>query len=137
MKVRPLERNCTFIKEDGTGCGAPRLTDGEFCFWHSPDHATERAEAARLGGLRRRREKTVAAAYDLEGLDGLQQVRRLVNIAALDTLGLENAVARNRTLAYLAMVLLKTLEVGELQERLEALEGAVIPRLRPVPGRKR
>jgi len=43
---------------------------------------------------------------------------------------LENSVARSRTLAYLAQVALKTLEVGEFEARLEALEATVGPRLR-------
>jgi hypothetical protein len=56
------------------------------------------------------------------------QIRRLLEVAVLDTLSLENSIARSRTLAYLAQVALKTLEVGELQERLQALEAAVRPR---------
>ena len=50
---------------------------------------------------------------------------RDAEIAALDTLSLENSVARSRTLAYLAQVALKALEVGTFEERLRALEGTV------------
>jgi hypothetical protein len=96
---------------------------------HSPDHAEEMAEARRLGGLRRRREKTVSGVYDFDGLTDVAQVQRLLEIACLDTLSLENSVARSRTLAYLAQVALKALEVGELAERIEALERLVSPRL--------
>lgn len=123
------ERVCQALKEDGSRCEAPPLVDEDFCFWHSPKHSEEVAEAGRLGGLRRRREKTVAAAYDLEGLDTVSQVRRLLQIAVMDTLGLENSIARSRVLAYLAQVALKTLEAGALQERLAALEVAMGPRL--------
>ena len=123
------ERVCQATKDDGSRCEAPPLVDEDFCFWHSPKHAEEVAEAGRLGGLRRRREKTVAAAYDLEGLDTVPQVRRLLQIAVMDTLGLENSIARSRVLAYLAQVALKTLEAGALQERLAALEVAMGPRL--------
>jgi hypothetical protein len=55
-------------------------------------------EAQRLGGLRRKRERTVAAAYDLAGLDDIGAVRRVLEIAVLDTLGLENSVARSPVL---------------------------------------
>ena len=123
------ERVCQAFKEDRSRCEAPPLVDEDFCFWHSPKHSEEVAEAGRLGGLRRRREKTVAAAYDLEGLDTVSQVRRLLQIAVMDTLGLENSIARSRVLAYLAQVALKTLEAGALQERLTALEAAMGPRL--------
>ena len=59
----------------------------------------------------------------------MAQVQRLLEIAASDTLSLENSVARSRTLAYLAQVALKALEVGELAERIDALERLVAPRL--------
>jgi hypothetical protein len=96
---------------------------------HDPAHAEEMAEARRLGGLRRRREKTVSGAYEFDGLADVAQVQRLLEIACLDTLSLENSVARSRTLAYLAQVALKALEVGELGERIDALERLVAPRL--------
>jgi hypothetical protein len=122
-------RTCRFIKEDQTRCQAAPLVDGEFCFWHSPEHAADVAEAGRIGGLRRRRDKTVAVAYDFEGLDNVHQIRRLIEIAALDTLGLENSVARSRTLAYLAQVALKALEVSDFADRVAALEAAIGPRI--------
>lgn len=122
-------------KDDGQPCRQAPLRDSEFCFWHSPEHAEEAAEARRLGGLRRRKEKTVASAYDLEGLDDVPKIRRLLEIAVFDTLALENSVARSRMLAYLAQVALKALEVGEFEARLEALEATMGPRLRT--GRRR
>jgi len=122
-------RTCNALKEDGSRCQAAPLLDGDFCLMHSPEHAEEMAEARRLGGLRRRREKAVSGAYDFDGLAAVDQVRRLLEIAALDTLSLENSVARSRTLAYLGQVALKALEVGELAERIDALERLVAPRL--------
>jgi hypothetical protein len=92
---------------------------------HSPEHATEAAEARRLGGLRRRREGTVAGAYEFSGLESVASIRRLLEVAAVDTLGLENSIARSRTLAYLAMVAAKLLETGELEQRIASLEAVV------------
>ncbi len=129
-------RTCKFVKDGGEPCRAAPLQDGEFCLWHSPEHAEEVAEARRLGGLRRRKEKAVSGAYDVDGLESVGQIRRLLEIAVLDTLGLENSIARSRAIAYLAQVALKVLEVGEFQERLQALEAAIGPRLRAV-GRRR
>ncbi len=114
----------------------------EFCFWHSPEHAEEAAQARQLGGQRRRRESTISGVYDFEGLDSVQQVRRVVEIAVVDTFALENSVARNRTLAYLAQVAVNLLEKGELEDRVEALESVMRPRLversgQARPGRRR
>jgi hypothetical protein len=96
---------------------------------HDPEHAEEVQEARRLGGLRRRKEKITSGAYEFEGLGSVNQVRRLLEIAALDALGLENSIARSRTLAYLAQVSVKLLEVGELEDRVRAIESVLHPRL--------
>ena len=123
------KRACKFVKEDGDPCGAPPLRDEDYCLAHSPEHADEMAEARRLGGLRRRRERTLSGAYDFDGLGSVPQVRRLLEIAVMDTLGLENSVARSRAIAYLAQVAVGLLEKGEMEERLQAIEAALGPRL--------
>lgn len=89
------------------------------------------AEASRLGGLRRRKERAVSAAYEIEGLGTVAEIRRLLEIAMSDTLSLENSVAKARTLTYVAQSATKLLEVGDFEERLAALEAAVGPRLMP------
>ena len=105
-------------------CQAAPVKDGDHCFWHSPEYAENAAEARRLGGLRRRREVAVSGAYEVNGLETVGDLRRLLVIASLDTLGLENSIARARTLGYLVGVAGKLLETGELEERLAALEAA-------------
>ena len=105
-------------------CQAAPVKDGDHCFWHSPEYAEDAAEARRLGGLRRRREVAVSGAYEVNGLETVGDLRRLLVIASLDTLGLENSIARARTLGYLVGVAGKLLETGELEERLAALEAA-------------
>jgi hypothetical protein len=95
------------------------------------------AEARRLGGVRRRRERVVQGAYDFEGLGSVQQIRRLVEVAVLDVLGLENSINRARTLAYLAQTAAKLLEVGEHEERLAALEAVMEPRMAAARGGRR
>jgi len=125
-------RACKASREDGRPCKAPPLQEGDFCLMHDPEHAYEMAEARRLGGLRRRREKTVQGAYDIGGLEDVSHVRRLLEVAVMDTLSLENSIARSRTLAYLAQVALKTLEAGDFEERLKAMEDTL---KRPKEGR--
>jgi hypothetical protein len=118
-------RTCQATNAQGQRCGTPPLKDGVFCFVHDPAHAEAAAEARRLGGMRRKREHTVAGIYEVGLLTSVAEIRRLVQIVTVDTLGLENGVARNRTLLAAAVAALKLLEVGELEERLRALEAAV------------
>ena len=131
-----MARSCKGVKDDGEPCRQAPLTDHDWCFWHSPDHAQEAAEARRLGGLRRRREKTIQGAYEFEGLNSIDDVKRILEIAIMDTLGLENSVARSRTLATIAQVCLKTLEVGEYEDRVRALESMLMPRIQDARSRR-
>jgi len=122
---RGLSRICRYVHPSGRPCGAHPLTDDEFCFWHSPSRKADLTEAQELGRARRRRESTVAAAYDLEGLSTPDDYSRVIEIGLFDTLSLPNAVPRNRTLGYLVATGLKCHEAGDTEARLAALEGAV------------
>ena len=132
-----MSAHCAGRSQSGEPCRQAPLTDRTLCFWHDPEQAQAAAEARRLGGVRRRREGTVAGAYDFEGLDSHAKLRRLLEVAAFDTLSLDNSIARVRALVAIVQAGAKLLEVGELEERLQTLEHALGPRLKAVPGRKR
>lgn len=104
------------------------MTESQFCFWHDPDRAEDLAQAQQLGGMRRKRERTTAVAYDVQGFSAVTDVQRVIEIAIIDTLADGTSLARNRTLGYLSQVLLKTFEVGDLAERIAAIEAAQEPR---------
>jgi len=70
------------------------LHDRPYCFAHDPERAADAAEARRLGGARRRKEGTIAIAYDLPGLDSVEGIRRVFEIARTDLLGLDNTINR-------------------------------------------
>jgi len=117
-----MHRQCAFRSAIGKPCRAAPLRDGEFCLMHSPERVKEVQEARRLGGLRRRRESTISSAYQFDSLNSVEGIRRIVEVAVLDTLSMENSIARSRTLAYLAQVALRTLEIGDLETRIADLE---------------
>jgi hypothetical protein len=118
-------RTCLGVNQQQEPCRQAPLRDGEFCFWHSPDHETEAAEARRLGGLRRRREGALSGAYELDSLASTPDLRRLLEVAAFDALGLENSVARVRAITAIVTVGARLLETGEIEERVAALEATV------------
>jgi hypothetical protein len=124
-----MKSTCRGISKGGERCLASPLRDSDFCFWHDPDHAEEADKARSLGGQRRRREKITEGAYDLQGLDTIEGIRRVVEVALLDLMGMENSVARSRTLISGALAAAKLIEVGEQEERLQALEAALGPRV--------
>src|SRR5450759_4104426 len=93
-----LGRACSFEMSDGRACRAAPLRGESFCFWHSPDTADELTEARRMGGLHRRKKRTVATIYGFGGLRTIEDNQALLETIAVETLGLENTIARNRAL---------------------------------------
>ena len=116
---------CQGIVEGGGRCRARPMRDASFCFWHNPETASEAVEARRLGGMRRRREGAVAGAYEFDGLGSASDLRRLLEIAAVDALALENSIARVRAITAIVQVGARLLEVGELDERVRAIEATL------------
>ena len=117
-------RSCTFVMPDGRACRAGPQRDRPYCFAHDPERAEEAAEARRLGGLRRRKEGTIADAYDLPGLDSVAGIRRLLDVVVTGGIGLENGIARLRVLISTTAAATNLFKVGEFEERLAALESA-------------
>ena len=105
------------------------MRESDFCVFHDPDHAEVVQQARSAGGQRRKREATLATAYDFQGLTSIEEIRRLIEVAAFDALGLDNNINRVRALGYLAQVASTLLEKGEMDERLQAIEAALGPRL--------
>ena len=114
-------KKCRHIKSDGRRCQANAMADSEHCFFHDPAKARQRTAARRAGGEKGRAIVLAAETPDapLDSVGDLvlllgqtvNQVRR----GELDP-KIANAVG------YLTGILLKALEVGEVERRLEALE---------------
>ena len=117
-----VNRGCTFRMADGQLCRASAIRGERFCYMHDPTRAEEAAESRRLGGLRRKRERTIAGAYEIGGVRTAEDLLRVVEVAIFDLLGLENTIARARALFQGALTGAKLLETGELAERLATLE---------------
>jgi hypothetical protein len=120
-----MRRRCVFPRSDGQPCQMAPQHDRPFCFSHDPERAADAAEARRMGGLRRRKEGTIAVAYDLPGLDTVVGIRRLLDIVVTDAVGLDNGIPRLRVLISTAVAAMSLLKVGELEERLAALEAVI------------
>src|SRR5215210_6399171 len=86
-----LGRACTYVMPNGRACRATPLRDEPYCFWHAPETAEEAAEARRLGGLHRRKKKTVGAVFGFRGLKTIEDNQALLETAAIETLALENS----------------------------------------------
>lgn len=128
-------RVCKTIKDTGEACCQPPLREGEHCFWHEPENAEAAMEARRLGGKRRKREGSLAGAYQFDGIRSMDDLRRILEIAAYDALALENSMARSRVLIALVQAGTRLFEVSEFEERLSSVEDVLGPR--PLPAGSR
>jgi hypothetical protein len=92
-KVADGRPACTYQLPDGRGCRATPLKAEPFCFWHAPGTADELAEARRLGGLHRRKKRTLATIYGFAGLRSIEDGQALLETITIETLALENSIA--------------------------------------------
>jgi hypothetical protein len=121
-------RACTYQMPEGRACRATPLRDRAECFWHSPDTTDELAEARRMGGLHRRKKRTVATIYGFSGLRSIEDHQALLETVAIETMALENTITRNRAVTSMIATGAKLLELGDLATRIAALEAAVTSR---------
>jgi hypothetical protein len=123
-----VRRRCASLNADGEACQMAPLRDRPFCFAHDPERAEDAAEARRLGGVRRKKERTIAIAFDLPGLDTPEGIRRVFEIARTDLLGLDNSIGRARALIAAGTAAIKLLMLADYEERLATLEAVVLRR---------
>jgi hypothetical protein len=121
-------RPCAGQTAAGRPCRAQPLTGGQYCFLHDPASSEEAANARRLGGLRRRRERVVETTFDLPPDLSVSLLQRVLTIALVDTLALENGIARNRTLVLAVRAGAELVRASELAERLRTIELAILGR---------
>jgi hypothetical protein len=124
--VATTGRPCKAKNARGEPCGAYAMRGSKYCFHHDPAKAEER-KVARTKGGRARHGRTLAEG----GNDGPVQIETVADVVDLlvrtinDVLSLENSIQRARAIGYLAGVVVKALEVAELEERVAALEAAL------------
>lgn len=123
MRVPRVPSGCTERNAHGAPCGMPAGKNGR-CFAHDPERAAERAAARTRGGRNRRTGRAAGTAdgHAAVSLRSVDDVLRALEDAVADTQALENSAARSRALGGLLGVALQVLKVGEIDERVAALE---------------
>jgi hypothetical protein len=119
------KRRCQGRNANGQPCEAWPVRDSAYCYFHDPQLAEARERARELGHARQRRDASLAQIYGFTTLATTEGKQQLLDIAAHDTLALDNSVPRNRALAGMVQTSIKVDEYTELRERLEAVEAAL------------
>ena len=114
---------CQARRRDGSPCKADAHPGKRFCCFHNPALAAERTEGRRKGGVARTR-TAVTLPADTPDLP-LRSVGDIVRALGLTFNHVRTGRLDARVgncLGVLAGVLLRAVEVGELEERIAALE---------------
>lgn len=107
-------------QENGKKCQAYAIKDSEYCFFHNPGSAKKRAEARKKGGFNRRVLKS--NQYEYHPIKTVNDVNAILESAINEARSLESSQSQLRTVGYLCNMAFKGQELGNLEERLNALE---------------
>lgn len=114
-----MAKQCKATTKRETRCPNAASASG-YCFTHDPDRVAERSAARRLGGLRRHPARVSGDAP--VRVETVVDVLCLVNAVIADAWVLENTPARARALLAAGDAAIRALQIGELAERVAALE---------------
>ena len=119
---------CRGKTKAGKRCRANALADSKYCWFHDPRKKSARAAAQKAGGVERSKNnaRLVLSAEEADlVLDNTQAVIELlsetINQARKGKIDLKVA----NTVGYLSQILLKALDQGELEKRLEEIESYI------------
>ncbi|MGI8757429.1 MAG: hypothetical protein ACR2MB_16545 [Acidimicrobiales bacterium] len=115
------KKQCQEKNKSGEPCGASANETG-FCFTHDATKGKERAIARRKGGLQRITPHVADASILPEETRSIKDVMIILDYALQESLVLPNTIQRGRLLVSIAHGFIEALKVGEMEERLEAVE---------------
>lgn len=118
---------CRAKKRNGELCQASASENG-FCFTHDASRGRERAEARRRGGLQRITPSPSDKSLVRRETRTLSDVMTILDYALQESLVLQNSIQRGRLLVSIAHGYIEALKVGEMEQRLEAVEAALSER---------
>ena len=118
------KKQCQAAKRNGEPCNASANETG-FCFTHDATKGAERAIARRKGGLQRIAPHVADASIVPKETRTIADVMIILDYALQESLVLSNSIQRGRLLVSIAHGFIEALKVGELEQRLEAVENAM------------
>jgi len=130
------KRRCKATNKRGEPCGFQPMLESDLCWVHDPANEEAAQEARRVGGVRRKRESTLAGAYEFEGILAENGLARFIEIAAYDVLALDAGHSKIRAMVAVAQAAEKIIRGQEMEERIAALESVLGDRTKRGGGRR-
>ncbi len=115
-------RRCRARTRRGEPCRMAPVIGSDHCFTHAPEKARDLAEARKRGGQARQTPRLFELPATPVALRDVVSVQGLLERVVHETLAQSNGHDRSRALGSLLMIALRTLEAGDLEARIVALE---------------
>ena len=116
---------CTANTTQGGKCKAQALQGGRYCFTHDPASGKARAKARKLGGERNRTNHGGNPESLPATVATIAQATKILDYTLAEIIPMENSIARGRLLIALVAGYINAFEIGELENRLAAIETAL------------
>lgn len=121
---KTTKRPCRAAKADGSRCRAAALPGSDFCFFHDPAKADERRAAQSFGGSRNRMKTLSADTPDMK-IEDSKDVVKLISATINQVRKGEIDPRVANAIGYLANILIKAVEQGDLEGRIADLEAVM------------
>lgn len=118
-------QHCQAKTKRGQPCRAYALAQSAFCFRHDPTQAKARRKASAAGGRARHGRKILFTPGEPITLATVADVLKLLESEVNAVLTLEVSLSRGQTIARLAGAFVSAFQVGEIEQRLAALESSL------------
>ena len=113
---------CQARTASGDPCRMSALAESDFCFSHDPAIATERARARKLGGRNRHTPHVGDPESIPAKIETIRDAGAILSYTLAELLAHENSIPRARALLAIFDSFVKAIEIGELEQRIAALE---------------
>ena len=113
---------CNSKNSRGEPCKMAAVKGDRYCFNHSPSTRRAQAEARKRGGMAQKTPHFAEAAQLPQDVTTLEEARKIITYTLAEVAGMDNSIARARVLLALFDSFVKSIEIGELESRIAALE---------------
>lgn len=116
---------CKAKTKSGSPCSMKALKGQPYCFTHDPSNGAARAKARQLGGARTRVQHAGNAETIPREIKSLADLQKVFDYTLAEVIPMENSIPRGRLLLALIDTGVKLFQVGEMENRIAAVEAAL------------
>ncbi len=113
---------CKGKTKSGGVCKMPALKNSQYCFTHNPKTRAAQAKARKLGGYNSSTPHAGNPSDIPAQIATITDARSIVGYTLQELMVMDNSIARARALLAVFDSFMKVFEIGELEQRIAALE---------------